>query len=256
MSFREQYGLVRSLLIYYGNPWRKRQMRELYARFIRPGDLCFDVGAHVGNRTAVWAAMGAKVVAVEPQPYLMTFLRRQFGAQDQITLVEQALGAGPGTAVLHASTFNPTVATLSTSWIEAVRHDEDFARVRWDKEVAVRVTTLDELIATHGRPAFCKIDVEGYESAVLAGLSTPLAALSFEFIAAAPELAEACLARLEALATYEYNWSPGEKHRLQKQAWLPAEALRAELRGPLRAARSGDIYARLAKTAPPQAMAG
>jgi FkbM family methyltransferase len=43
------------------------------------------------------------------------------------------------------------------------------------------MTTLDELIGKHGVPVFIKIDVEGFEEAVLQGLSQPVRALSFEF---------------------------------------------------------------------------
>ena len=45
--------------------------------------------------------------------------------------------------------------------------------VRWDSSI-VPATTLDELIAAYGIPAFVKIDVEGMEHEVLAGLSQPV----------------------------------------------------------------------------------
>ena len=42
--------LRRSLDVYYGDAARDAAMDALYARFVRPGDLAFDIGSHVGDR--------------------------------------------------------------------------------------------------------------------------------------------------------------------------------------------------------------
>jgi hypothetical protein len=104
------------------------------------------------------------------------------------------------------------------------------------------VTTLDELIARYGRPAFCKIDVEGYELEAVRGLSQPIPALSFEYIAAAREIAIHCIGRLTELGPYEFNYSPGESHRLQSVRWLPAVEMQDVLAQ--MDSGSGDIYGR------------
>jgi hypothetical protein len=44
MSLREQVGFLRSMLIYYGVPGRIGRIARLFAPFIQPGDLCFDIG--------------------------------------------------------------------------------------------------------------------------------------------------------------------------------------------------------------------
>ncbi len=168
-----QLGLLRSLIIYYANPLRRRQLRAFYAGFIGPDDLCFDIGAHAGNRSGVWAALGARVVAVEPQSTFMAYLRHRYADNNRVALVEEAVGAEQGMATLYVSERTPTVTTLSREWIGAVQEDTSFRRVRWDTAISVPVTTLDQLITRYGRPTFCKIDVEGFELEVLQGLSQP-----------------------------------------------------------------------------------
>jgi FkbM family methyltransferase len=238
-------GLARSLLIYHGLPWRRRALRRLYGQFLGAGDLAFDVGAHVGDRTRCFADLGSRVVAIEPQPDLAARLRRQFAGEPKVAVIEGALGARPGRATLFLSRQTPTVTTLSARWIEQVRHTAGFERVAWEDRQEVAVTTLDELIARHGRPRFCKIDVEGFEAEVLRGLSQPLPALSFEYLPATIEVALEAIARLLDLGAYRFNLAEGERLR-----WLwPEWRGRREVEGWLALRRpgdlSGDVYARL-----------
>ena len=157
----------------------------------------------------------------------------------------KALGARPGTARLGISTATPTVSSLSTDWIDTVATDRSFAKVRWDRSVEVAVTTLDDLIAAHGEPAFCKIDVEGFEAEVLAGLTRPLRALSFEYLPMAHDAALAVLDRVAELGSYRYNYSPIETMTLGERP-LAGRGGAARAAGPVPpAGRSGDVYARL-----------
>lgn len=244
-TMQQHIGLLRSVLMYYGNPLKLRRMRRFYAQFIGPGDLCFDLGAHVGNRLLIWSQLGARIVGVEPQPACHALLHRWYGRNPQITLVTEAVGATAGEAPLFVSAATPTVTTLSQPWIETVQQADAFSGVRWEEAVSVKVTTLDELIARYGEPRFCKIDVEGFELEVLRGLTRPLAALSFEYIGAARTLAVACVMRLSELGEYTFNWSHGEQHRWQSPRWLTAAETIQWLEGLAGASGSGDIYARL-----------
>ena len=234
-----------SVRTYYGDAGRMARMRALLAGFVRPGDLAFDVGAHVGDRTACLRALGARVVAVEPQPACLRALRLIHGRDAGVTLVAAAAGAAEGRLTLRLNSANPTVATGSAAFVQAAADAPGWQGQVWDGAVEVAQTTLDALIAAHGAPAFVKIDVEGLEDRVLAGLSHPVRALSFEFTTLQRDVAARALGRLSALGAYRFNASLGESHALAHADWMAAADIGAWLAALPDTANSGDIYARL-----------
>lgn len=244
MSWKSTFGLLRSWLMYYGKPFNQRRLRRFYSRFIKSGDLCFDIGAHLGNRSKSWLSLQAKVIAVEPQPVCIDFLKRKFSSEPDFILVEKAVGSKPGKAMLHISEKTPTVSSLANQqWRDQLNQTSNVT-IDWNKQVEVEVITLDQLIQQYGIPAFCKIDVEDFELEVLKGLSQPIQTLSFEFFNWTPAQTQACLNRLDQLANYSYNWSIGESQRWQSNQQLSSGQLLKEISAYRKKRNfSGDIYA-------------
>jgi len=242
-SLREWKGVERSVRIYYGDSARARRMTAIYRRFIRPGQLVFDIGSHVGDRIAAFRRLGCRVVAVEPQPAAFSYLRDVYGQRPGVTLVHAAVSDRAGVLPLRLNLANPTVSTASSAFIDAADGAAGWEGQRWERVIKVPAVTLDGLTAAHGVPGFAKIDVEGFELEVLNGLSRPLPALSFEFTTIQRGVAEACIARLAALGTYDFNVALGESHDLAFAHAVDADAMLRHLRGLPHAANSGDVYA-------------
>jgi len=219
----------------------KRLLKSLYACFIKPGDLVFDIGANVGEHTRLFLAMGARVVAVEPQRSCLKILKRRFGKDQRVQIVPCAVGDHEGQGTLHVSTARP-LSSLSESWIHAVSQTRRFGAEQWVTSYAVDVLTLDKLIEQYGIPQFIKIDVEGYEREVISGLSRPVAACCFEYTPEHILPAMSCVVRLDQLGMHLFNYSVSVKPGLSSH-WVSASDMTDILARTAKSSPSGDVYA-------------
>lgn len=241
-GIQRELGVARSLYQRYrsdNGAWRDR----LLSQFVRPGDLVFDIGAHVGDCIASLRRLDARVLAVEPQPALARVLRFLHG-RDRLVMLEQvAVGAAMTDAEMSLNLANPSVSTISGAFIDAAQRGQAWQGQRWDAKLQVPVTTLDALIAGYGEPRFCKIDVEGYELSVLQGLSRALAGFSFEFTTIQRQVALQALEECERLGQYRYNAALGASESMVHKDWLGAKEIGRWIEQLPEAANSGDVYA-------------
>ncbi len=220
-----------------------RSMVRFYRAFMGPGDLCFDVGANRGNRTAVFRELDCRVVAIEPQVACQSVLKNRFGHDRKVAIVPVALGGRKGEGRLLESDAD-TISSMSPGWIESVRKTERFPGHEWQREVTVAIDTLDDLIERYGQPTFCKIDVEGYEHEVLKGLSSPLKTISFEFTPEFIDAAVECVKHLMRLGDFTFNYSVGESMTLALEGWVDDKEMIAQLSALSSRNEFGDVYAR------------
>jgi membrane glycosyltransferase len=236
-------AVAQSILTYHGDAAQRDRMDALYRRFVQPGDLVFDVGAHVGDRVAAFRRLGARVVAVEPQPGPAAVIDSLFWDDPAVTLVRAVVGEREDEVTLRINSRNPTVSTASADFVKAADGAGGWEGQTWDDEIVVPGTTLDRLIVEHGQPAFVKIDVEGFEAAVLAGLHTAVAALSFEFTTIQKDVALRCLDRLAKLGDYRFDIALGESQTLSFGRFVTKDEMADHITALAHAANSGDVYA-------------
>lgn len=157
---------------------------DLVRNRLRAGGDLVDVGAHVGLYTVAGALVLAgrgRVLALEPNPVARAQLEAnlRLNGCDNVIVSPRAASKAPGESVLHV----PATADPSFSSLEAGRFAEG-------EPVPVELTTVDaEVEATGLQPALVKIDVEGRELDVVAGMERTLEARPALLVEVGPDSA-------------------------------------------------------------------
>jgi FkbM family methyltransferase len=142
------------------------------ARQIRPGMVAIDIGANFGYYTILLGALvGEKghVYAVEPAPATAAMLRRSIelnGFQSFTTVIEAAAGTSDARLLLYMPDREPKNAQIVAS-AEGVNASAGTL-------YQVAQSRIDRLVADRGRVDFVKIDAEGAEESVVAGMLATL----------------------------------------------------------------------------------
>lgn len=138
-------------------------------RFVKPGWVCVDVGAHIGHITVELAkhvVPDGRVFAFEPHPNNVLKLKknlRLMKLEEQVKIVQGVVSdKSSGYLKLFSGRQNS-----SFEW-NIVGHDVEGRSVA--PVMVVRSYTLDDYFKHASRVDFIKIDVEGAEGCVLTGM--------------------------------------------------------------------------------------
>jgi FkbM family methyltransferase len=186
------------------------ELREAFRPFVADDAVVFDVGAHAGQFSKLFARMAprGRVFAFEPSAYARSVLRPAL-AWNRLRNVEIAplgLSDVPGTSVLRT----PIKRRGELGF--GLAHLGDETGPRAVQEQTIHLTTLDSFVDERGleRLDFIKADVEGWELHMLKGARRTLAkykpALFLEVVESSLARAGAVPADIWAeLAAYGYR---------------------------------------------------
>jgi FkbM family methyltransferase len=149
-------------ILRYGCIPHQRGQDHLYRRILRPGELVLDVGANIGYTALVFAdAVGpsGRVYAFEPSERIYALLERSVRPHAHIHALRLAVGEATGVLPFFESNFSNLSSVLP---------------IAGALQQTVPSVSIDEFCKNVGVPAFIKIDVEGFEYAVLSGASETL----------------------------------------------------------------------------------
>ena len=226
----------------------RKLVHVFYRQFVKKGQLVFDIGANVGERVVVFNELSAKTVAVEPQVHCVEKMEKRFAGNTSVHLENVGLGERQGEMDFYICDDDDRLSTFSNDQME---NSFFSGSTRWNRKVVVKILTLEDLIAKYGVPAFCKIDVEGYELNVLKGLKTPIPALSMEFSSKQLGVAEDCMQLLSGISgNYKFNVCFGEPYGMHFKEWVSRDEVIREIERQDKLAAThawGDIYATIAQ---------
>jgi len=213
----EIFGWYLSKLIYEWNPFKAKRKRNFYKQLIKKGDLCFDVGAHLGDRVSSWLDLGASVVAFEPQPKFSKYLAEKFKNKSGFHLENIGVSGSVGNMKFNVCERYPTLSSLQGKEWESQLNENSSLNIKFD--------TI-------------------HEKEVLKGLSQKVDCLSFEFLSFNKEDLNVCLEMCESLGYTNFNWSYQEEFKFRIKGWTSKAEILSDIGSMKKKVFSGDVYAK------------
>lgn len=222
-----------------------KSLKAFYRPLLPPGALVFDIGANIGTYSLAFSSLGARVVALEPNPDCVRHMLLSYGPA-RIETLQAAAGDRNGLATISLSEEVDPISSMSDDWIESIQRVHPDYAGQWSQKVPVPMVTLDSVIQHFGVPYFIKIDVEGFEENVLDGLSTQPRLLSFEFNTAFLEATFRCLDNKLFSDASRFNFAFGDPDAFVLPQWVGRDELKRTLSSKAQAAAEaelqGDIF--------------
>ena len=196
----------------------KYNRKKFYKKLINKNDLCFDIGANIGQKSKLFLSLNAKVIAFEPQTKCIKYLDKI--NHPNFEFYPLGVGGKNKKKQLHLAN-HIEVATFSNKMIDFYTTNS----LKWNNIEEVQVKKLDTLIKEFGLPNFCKIDTEGYELDIISNLSYTIPMIEFEFNEAFIEDTLKIISILDKKNT-AYNYILNENPKFILENWVEADKMR------------------------------
>jgi FkbM family methyltransferase len=218
------HGISRELSVYQTH---EPLATQLVKQFLKPGMNVVDIGGNLGYYALLEAQMvgdAGRVIAIEPVAANFAQLSKNVEANGyrNIYLHNVAIGTSNGTVPMYLS--------KKSNW-------HSLHPVPWEtREITVRVSTLDALLAQHELHSvdLIRMDLEGYEVEVIRGMAETIKNYSPRLLVelhphvVGPEAIVGYLRDLKALG-YELDWVlDNERDRPIRWRFLQAEKISLE----------------------------
>ena len=206
------------IITFLRNRNNNRTLKKFYAQLINKNDLCFDIGANIGQKSRLFLSLNAKVVAFEPQTKCFKYLDKI--NHPNFEFYPLGVGGKNQKKQLHLAN-HIEVATFSNKMIDFYTTNS----LNWNNIEEAQVKKLDTLIKEFGLPNFCKIDTEGYELDIISNLSYTIPIIEFEFNEAFIEDTLKIISILDKKNT-AYNYILNENPKFILENWVEADKMR------------------------------